>query len=115
MKTPLFFILAAIIVFVATSGQAQPKFNPTYKLDRIVYKISDNKIREAVQAEKEKTSFKKGQSLDRQTFNNERERIEKLVKLKVDTGFDKSQIKFEIDTSSGNNLFSVVTVIAKNN
>lgn len=112
MKTP-FFILTAIIAFIASSIQAQSKLDPTYKLDRVVYKVSDDKIREALQGEKERTSFKKGQSLDREMFVAERDRIEKVVKLKVDPGFDKRQIKFQVDTNSANNSFSVVTVIAQ--
>lgn len=94
-------------------SKAQSSFNPAYKLDKVFYKISDDKIRQVLENEKERTAFKKGQSLDKQTFKNEIERIESVVKLKVDPNFDKSQIKFQVDTTSATNLFSVVTLIAK--
>ena len=116
MKVNHIFFSTLIIACVGTLGQAnaQSDFSPAYKLERVVYNISDDKIREVLEKEKEKTAFKKGQSLDKQTFRKELNRIDSLVKLKVDPNFDKSQIKFQVDTTSAKNQFSVITLIAKN-
>ncbi|MFD2164347.1 hypothetical protein ACFSJU_18215 [Paradesertivirga mongoliensis] len=116
MKINRIFFSTVIVACIGTLGQAkaQSNFNPEYKLDRVVYNISDDKIREVLENEKEKTAFKKAQSLNKQTFKKEIERIESLVKLKVNPNFDKNQIKFQVDTTSVKNRFSVVTLIAKN-
>ncbi|MGV3508377.1 MAG: hypothetical protein ACO1N7_03735 [Sphingobacteriaceae bacterium] len=117
MKVNHIFFSTLIVACVGSLGQAkaQLQFNPSYQLDRVVYNISDDKIREVLENEKEKTAFKKGQSLDKQTFRKELNRIDSLVKLKVDPNFDKGQIKFQVDTTSAKNQFSVITLIAKNN
>jgi hypothetical protein len=115
MKTNHIFFSTVVVAYFGMLNQAkaQSDLNPVYKLDRVVYNVSDNKIREVLENEKENTAFKKGQSLNRETFMKELGRIDSLVKLKADLNFDKSQIKFEVDTISAKNLFSVVTLIAK--
>lgn len=115
MKVNHIFFSTLVVACFATLGQAkaQSNLNPVYKLDRVAYKVSDDKIREVLANENEKTAFKKGQSLNYETFKKELGRIDSLVKLKADPNFDKSQIKFEVDTVSAKNLFSVVTLIRK--
>lgn len=61
MKVNHIFFSTLIIACVGTLGQvkAQSKFNPAYKLDQVIYNVSDDKIRDVLEKEKGKTIFKK--------------------------------------------------------
>ncbi|NEU07004.1 hypothetical protein GZH53_01655 [Flavihumibacter sp. R14] len=115
MKTNNSFFIIAFIALMATisNANAQSPLKATYKLDRVSYRVADEDMRLVLESEKANTEFKSGQIFDKQTFEKERERIAKVIKERVDPGFDKKQIRFLVDTTQVKNLFSIETVIAR--
>jgi hypothetical protein len=99
------------ILFSAITAKSQTQKVPEYKLEKVVYNINNDKIRDILETEKSNTSFKKGEPLNKAVFEKERVRIESLVKAKVDRSFTKDQVNFRIDTTLSNHMYAVETVI----
>jgi predicted type IV restriction endonuclease len=116
MKFKNSFLIIAFIVLLATvsNARAQSPLKATYTLDKVTYRIADERMWLVLESEKANTELKTGQIFNRQTFEKERQRIAGLIKQKVDPAFDKNQIRFLVDTTQARNSFSVEILIAKN-
>lgn len=114
MKT-IKLILSAILICVITISCSTAKqsmdFNKDYTLDKVVYDIKDNRVRQILESHKNQTEFRKGQSLKKSTFTKERSRIVKLIRENHNSDFSENKIRFEIDTTLANNKFSVVAIV----
>lgn len=101
-------------MFLTTIVKSQTEKPTEYKLERVIYSVSNDKIREVLEAEEPNTSFKKGEPLNMALFEKERVRIETLVKAKVDSAFDKAQVNFHVDTTLSNHMYVIETVVSGN-
>nr|WKN38902.1 hypothetical protein K4G66_09320 [Tunicatimonas sp. TK19036] len=117
MKTNVIFTLltlSSLLTVASCSSSQQFQTKQEYKLDRVVYDIDDDQIRDVLKARKTETAFKRGQSLDIKTFEKERKRIERVVKQEVDPAFDKKYITFQIDTTLADQRYSIETTVRRN-
>ncbi|HWV73859.1 MAG TPA: hypothetical protein VN040_19200 [Pseudosphingobacterium sp.] len=114
LKSLLFPTLIAGVMFLTTTAKSQTEKPLEYKLERVIYNISNDKIREVLEAEKSNTSFKKGQPFNIAVFKKERARIETLVRAKMDSTFTKDQVSFRIDTTLSNHMYAIETIISNN-
>lgn len=93
----------------STTKQSHQSYN-IYHLDRIVFDIRDNEIRNTVQSDYQ-TNFNLNQELTLETFNIEREKLYSFIIHNVDPYFQKSSIQFLVDTTQIKGKFIVTTVI----
>ena len=108
-------LFASILIFSCASKEKMADFEKdvkqNYKLEKIVYQIKDNKSRNLLESQVKKSKFKKGQSLDKETFTKERARITNLIRKNIDPNFSKKNIRFEIDTTLAENKFSILAIV----
>lgn len=106
------FALLTLTCFIncSTSKQATVLEND-YKLETVEYNVADSSIEDLLYTHKDKTKFKKGQSIKTSTFIKERERIVKLIRNNTNSDFSADNVSFVIDTTLSNNKFSVTAVV----
>ncbi|GAA0763277.1 hypothetical protein [Psychroflexus lacisalsi] len=104
------FLMCVTIISCSTAKQSSD-FNIDYKLEKVVFDVKDNRVKQLLERQKNKTEFKKGQSLKKSTFTKERSRIVKLIRENHNSNFSVNKIRFEIDTTLADNKFSVVAIV----
>lgn len=111
----LILTISSLFIFGCSSNKKiasfEEDFKQDYKLEKIVYDIKDNKSRRLLEKEVEQTKFKKGQSLAKLIFINERKRITSLIRKNINPDFSEDKVRFEIDTTLANNKFSVLAIV----
>lgn len=75
---------------------------PAYYIDSIKYDVSNSIILDIIQQNQKKSFLKKGMKYDLGLFDEERERITKILRNQGFFLFRKDFIRFEIDTTLGN-------------
>lgn len=72
-----------------------------YTYDSIAYDIRDKKIQELLESRRNLSLIKKGDQFDQNVLNNERERIDNLLKDYGYFAFGRDYIEYDIDTTYG--------------
>jgi len=104
------FLMCVITISCSTAKQSTD-FKNDYTLEKVVFDIKDNSVRNLLESKKSETEFVMGQSLKKYTFFKERSRIVKLIRENHNSDFSENKIRFEIDTTLANNKFSVVAIV----
>lgn len=85
--------------------------NDVYRVNNIRSKINDPNIASIYEDNKNKSFIQEGEPFDLDLMNQERKRIEKILKNKGYFKFSKEFVQFEADTSNKNKSANIVTVI----
>ncbi len=122
-KTPKFYLLkflllvpvAAILLLAFRNNhdintriiKERNPITKTYILNSLTYSIPDKKVEAAVKKEQDKSLLKTGEALNLDLVFNERIRLKDLLESSGYNNIGDHAITFIIDTTSGNNSFSV--------
>lgn len=87
------------------------KTGDPYRINSIEYDLSDPAITSLILSDTANSLVKKGNNYDESVFQEERERIEIMMKNEGYYGFSKELIKFRIDSTLGKNMVDVMIEI----
>ncbi len=93
-------------VYTTPSKEKTP-ITKTYILSSLTYSIPDKKIEAAVKKDQNESLLKTGEALNLELVYNERIRLKNLLEKSGYNNIGKHAITFMIDTTLGNNSFSV--------
>ena len=104
-------LLMCVITISCSTAKQSTDFEKDYKLEKVVFDIKDNSVRQLLKSQKNKIEFRKGQALKTSIFTKERSRLVKLIRENYNADFSENEIRFEIDTTLANSKFSVVAIV----
>jgi hypothetical protein len=104
------FLISGFFV-CCSSAKRKTELEKKYKLEKIVYDVQDNNLRQLLESQKKQTVFKKGRPLKKSTFIKERKRIVALIRKNQNPNYSENKVRFEIDTTLAKNRFSVVAIV----
>lgn len=113
MKRAGLLILCVVFIFLmfgCSSTSKDLQATNSYRLDKIVFNIQDDSMREALQSDY-KTALAYNQEMNIEAFKTERDKIYSFIVENVNPDFDRSNIKFLVDSTQVQGKYRITAII----